>query len=37
MLLVAFEAEEEAGAVFLRLRKAHRKKGLTVLDPGART
>ena len=29
MLLVAFEPEEEAGAVFLRLRKAHRKKGLT--------
>ena len=28
VLLVAFEPEEEAGAVFLRLRKAHRKRGL---------
>ena len=30
MLLVAFEPEEEAGAIFLRLRKAVRKKGLPV-------
>ena len=30
MLLVAFEPEEEAGAIFLRLRKAVRKKGLQV-------
>ena len=28
VLLVAFEPEEEAGAVFLRMRKAYRKKGL---------
>ena len=28
VLLVAFEPEEEAGAVFLRLRKAYRKRGL---------
>jgi NADH-quinone oxidoreductase subunit G len=28
VLLVCFEPEEEAGAVFLRLRKANRKKGL---------
>jgi NADH-quinone oxidoreductase subunit G len=28
VLLVAFEPEEEAGALFLRLRKAYRKKGL---------
>ena len=28
VLLVCFEPEEEAGAVFLRLRKAHRKRGL---------
>ena len=28
VLLVAFEAEDEAGAIFLRLRKAHRKSGL---------
>lgn len=28
VLLVSFEAEEEAGTVFLRLRKAHRKNGL---------
>jgi NADH-quinone oxidoreductase subunit G len=28
VLLVAFEPEEEAGALFLRLRKAHRKQGL---------
>ena len=28
MLLVAFEPEDEAGAIFLRLRKAIRKKGL---------
>jgi len=27
VLLVAFEPEEEAGAIFLRLRKAHRKRG----------
>ena len=30
VLLVAFEPEEEAGAIFLRLRKAVRKKGLPV-------
>ena len=42
MLLVGFEPEEEAGAVFLRLRKAYRKTGLTswtlapVLSNGAR-
>ncbi|MDN5769537.1 MAG: molybdopterin-dependent oxidoreductase, partial [Microlunatus sp.] len=30
VLLVAFEPEEEAGAIFLRLRKAVRKKGLRV-------
>ena len=35
VLLVCFEPEEEAGAVFLRLRKAIRKRGLTSLDPGA--
>jgi NADH-quinone oxidoreductase subunit G len=29
VLLVCFEPEEEAGAIFLRLRKAHRKRGLT--------
>ena len=29
VLLVCFEPEEEAGAVFLRLRKAMRKRGLT--------
>ena len=29
VLLVCFEPEEEAGAVFLRLRKANRKRGLT--------
>ncbi|GAB3753455.1 NADH-quinone oxidoreductase subunit G [Microlunatus parietis] len=28
VLLVSFEAEEEAGTVFLRLRKAHRNRGL---------
>ena len=28
VLLVCFEPEEEAGAVFLRLRKASRKRGL---------
>ena len=28
VLMVAFEPEEEAGAVFLRLRKAHRQQGL---------
>ncbi len=28
VLMVAFEPEEEAGAVFLRLRKAYRKQGL---------
>jgi NADH-quinone oxidoreductase subunit G len=28
VLMVSFEPEEEAGSVFLRLRKAHRKKGL---------
>ncbi len=30
VLLVCLEPEEEAGAVFLRLRKANRKRGLTV-------
>jgi NADH-quinone oxidoreductase subunit G len=30
VLLVCFEPEEEAGAVFLRLRKAFRKRGLAV-------
>jgi len=30
VLLVAFEPEEEAGAIFLRLRKAVRKQGLPV-------
>jgi NADH-quinone oxidoreductase subunit G len=29
VLMVSFEPEEEAGTVFLRLRKAFRKKGLT--------
>ena len=29
VLLVCFEPEEEAGAVFLRLRKANRKRGLS--------
>jgi NADH-quinone oxidoreductase subunit G len=29
VLMVAFEPEEEAGAVFLRLRKAYRKQGLS--------
>jgi len=28
VLLVSLEPEEEAGAIFLRLRKAHRKRGL---------
>ena len=34
VLLVCFEPEEEAGAVFLRLRKANRKQGPEVLDAG---
>ena len=32
VICVAFEPEEEMGAVFLRLRKAVRKKGLTVVQ-----
>ncbi|WP_375425577.1 NADH-quinone oxidoreductase subunit G [uncultured Friedmanniella sp.] len=41
VLMVCFEPEEEAGAIFLRLRKAMRKSGLTswtvapLLSPGA--
>ena len=37
VLLVCFEPEEEAGAVFLRLRKAFRKQGLQVAHAWRRT